>query len=258
MPPTLAVLLAIGFVAVTIAGIVLSAKAERERFQALTKWCRDEKWQFDPWQDDNPHFDYPLFSQGHSRYRRWRAKKRAVGAVTGLGDAALELFEYHYAITSNTGRSSSTRHYFFVCARVVTGVDMGRVLIRPETWSDKVAGSIGFDDIDFEDAEFSKRFFVKARDRRQAYDLIDGPMMRFLCASSSPSVETNGRELLVHVAGRADAPNYAAMAGFVTAFLAQLPRPLVNAARSRAGLPAELDAGNASTSSRKLLDDLEN
>jgi hypothetical protein len=257
MPPALAIPLIIAVVALLILSAILSAKAERARFLAMTKWCRDNGWQFDPWQDDNPRLDYPLFGQGHSRYLRWRARKRVKNAVLGLGDAAVDLFEYHYAVTTSNGKTTTTTHYWFVCARVEPGVELGRVLIRPETWSDKLAGAIGFDDIDFEDAQFSKRYFVKAPDRRQAYELIDGPMMRFLCAANAPHIETNGRELFVHASGRADAQRYAAMAEFAASFLAQLPRPLVNAERARKGLPAQLEAGNAAASSRKFLEDLE-
>ncbi len=144
-----------------------------------------------------------------------------------------------------------------MCARVEPDIDLGRVLIRPESWSDKIAGAIGFDDIDFEDVQFSKRYYVSASDRRQAYDLIDGPMMRYLCSLAAPQIETRGRELFVHRSGRSNAQSYAAMAAFVSAFLTQLPRPLVNSERARTGRPAVLEAGNAAASSRKILEDFE-
>jgi hypothetical protein len=257
MPTPVIVLIVLGVVALIVLLAVWSAKMERERVAALTKWCADNGWHFSPTKHGAPALDYGLFRNGHSRSSRDWARKRVPGAIPGLDEIAVELFEYHYAITTSNGKTTTTHHYFFVCARVEPGVDLGRVLIRPENWGDKIAGAIGFDDIDFEDVQFSKRYYVSANDRKQAYDLIDGPMMRYLCSVPAPQIETRGRELFVHSKGRANAESYAGLVSFVSAFLTQLPRPLVNAERARAGKTALLEAGNAAASSRKILGDLE-
>lgn len=47
----------------------------------------------------------------------------------------------------------------------------------------------GFDDIDFESVEFSRKFFVKSPDKRFAYDVIHPAMMEFLLASDPPSLD---------------------------------------------------------------------
>lgn len=257
MPTSVVVLLVIGVVALIVLVAVWSAKLERERVAALSKWCAENGWRLDLSKRGAPGLDYGLFRQGHSRSSRDWAAKRVPRAIPGLDEVGVELFEHHYAITTSNGKTTTTHHFYFVCARVEPGVDLGRVLIRPENWGDKIAGAIGFDDIDFEDVQFSKRYYVSASDRRHAYDLIDGTMLRYLCSVSAPQIETRGREMLVHFSGRAKAESYAAMSAFVTAFLTQLPRPLVNAERARAGKTALLDAGNAAASSRKILGDFE-
>lgn len=257
MPTPVIVLLVLAAIALIVLLALWSAKLERERVAALTSWCEHNGWRLDTSTRGSPGLDYALFRQGHSRSTRDRATKRVPAAIPGLDAVAIELFEYHYAITTSNGKTTTTHHYHFVCAKVEPDIDMGRVLIRPESWSDKIAGAIGFDDIDFEDVQFSKRYYVSASDRRQAYDLIDGPMMRYLCSLSAPQIETRGREMLVHRSGRANAASYASMAAFVSAFLTQLPRPLVNAERARTGRSAVLEAGNAAASSRKILEDFE-
>jgi hypothetical protein len=257
MPTPTIVLLFGAVIALAVFAAIWSAKVERQRVATLAEWGKRSGWRLELGTFSGPALSYPLFQIGHSRSMRDRAKKELEGAVPGLDPVSAVMFEYHYAVTTSNGKTTTTHHYHFVCAHVHPGLDLGSVLIRPESWGDKIAGAIGFDDIDFEDAQFSKRYYVSASDRRRAYDLIDGPMMRFLNSVSAPRIETNGRELLVHVPGKATAESYTSMAFFVSRFLAQIPRPLVNAERARSGLPAMLEAGNAAASSRKSLEDLE-
>ncbi|MCZ6810529.1 MAG: hypothetical protein O7D97_00875, partial [Planctomycetota bacterium] len=66
---------------------------------------------------------------------------------------------------------------------------MPDLLIRREGMFDKLAGAFGFDDIDFESAEFSKRFYVKSPDKRFAYDVIHPRMMEFLLGGDPPTVD---------------------------------------------------------------------
>jgi hypothetical protein len=53
------------------------------------------------------------------------------------------------------------------------------VLVRSENLFDKVSSMLGFDDIDFESSEFSRKFCVKSPDKRFAYDLFTPRMMEF-------------------------------------------------------------------------------
>jgi hypothetical protein len=55
--------------------------------------------------------------------------------------------------------------------------------IRPEGFLDKVGEFFGFDDIDFESAEFSRRFHVSAGDRKWAFDVLHARAIEFLLAS---------------------------------------------------------------------------
>ena len=66
------------------------------------------------------------------------------------------------------------------------------LLIRKEGLGDKLAGGLGFDDIDFESEEFSRTFWVKSQDKRFAFDVIHPLMMEFLLDGSPPQVEITG------------------------------------------------------------------
>ena len=98
--------------------------------------------------------------------------------------------DFTYKVTTHSGKSSSTRTYRF--SYLIVHLPFGRVpdlLIRREGLFDKLAGAFGFDDIDFESAEFSRRFFVKSTDKRFAYDVIHPRMMEFLLAGEPPAID---------------------------------------------------------------------
>jgi hypothetical protein len=63
---------------------------------------------------------------------------------------------------------------------------------------DKIAGAVGFDDIDFESAEFSKRFHVKSPDKKFAYDVIHPRTMEFLLSSGGPSLEIDNDRCCIY------------------------------------------------------------
>lgn len=250
-------------VAITIAVLALvaflvwqSVLADRRRIEALAAWATRNGWKFADGKFGAPGLPYALFDRGHSRSSRCYATK-SIAATPGLDAALVELFEYHYAITHSNGKYTHTTNYYFVCARTRVACELGRVRIEREGLGDKLLQAVGFDDIDFEDHAFSKRYKVTAADRRHAYELIDGAMMRYLDHADAPAVESNGRELFAHFSGRATHDHYSGMAAFVEGFLAQLPRPLVNAERARLGQAALLEAGNAAPSSREWLERLE-
>lgn len=248
------ILLIVAVLAVVGLGVWWQIEAERKRLAALSAWCAAEGWGFDEEKLRSPDHPYDLFQRGHSRHQRWTATKRCPAATPGLEAAELRLFEYHYAVTRHTGKHTHTDHYHFTCALVAPGLNLGAVALRREGWGDKLVQAVGFDDIDLEDPEFSRRFVVQARERRDAYELLDGAMMRYLCARPDCALETRGRELFVCVEERASRETFRALSAFVLGFLAQLPRPLVNAERARLGLAPELEAGNASRSSRRALE----
>ncbi len=245
------------FVVIAIVAVVggyFAHLAEKKKRAALAAWAAANGFSWSPAKRSGGPYPFPPFQSGHSRYSRYHMSKTHPGPTPGLGQAGFDLFEYHYAETSGSGKNRRTTHYYFTCAAIKAPADMGEVDVRPEHWGDRLAGAFGFDDIDFEDPDFSKRYHVSARDRRDAYDLITSPMMRYLTARAGGwKMRFVGPLLVVHIKGRVKPERYTELVSFVEGLLAQLPRTMVNAERAKQGLPPILEGGAAATTSRSDL-----
>jgi hypothetical protein len=79
---------------------------------------------------------------------------------------------------------------------------MRDLVIRREHIGDKVLGAIGFDDIDFESEEFSRRFHVQCGDKRLAYAVVHPRMMEFLLHADPPKIDITDGECLLYVSDR--------------------------------------------------------
>jgi hypothetical protein len=229
-----------------------AAEQEKKRVEALVLWQGARGFELVARRRDNPGWHWDLFQRGHSRRAQALAIVRLPTATPGLDGAAAMLFEYHYAITSGSGKNRRTRHYWQTCAILDLAFDPGHVAFEAEGVGDKLAAMFGFDDIDFEDAEFSQRFKVKAERKKDAWDLLDGALMTWLKDHPGVQFESRQRQALVVLEsrGKASPQRFEALLSWSRGFLAQIPRPLVNAERARLSLPPIMQAGNASGASR--------
>jgi hypothetical protein len=145
---------------------------------------------------DDRHPQFGCFRRGHSRF----AHNRLSGRIRAFDtDLPAEAGDYHYKITSGSGKNRSTRTYRFSYALVALpfGARLPSLRVRSENLFDKLAGAIGFEDIDFESAEFSRRHHVSSSDRRFAHALIDPRMIEFLLDAHPPLFELGSGVLLV-------------------------------------------------------------
>ncbi|MDI6783453.1 MAG: hypothetical protein QME64_05070, partial [bacterium] len=131
--------------------------------------------------------EYHLFQQGHSR--------KAYHICQGR-ENNLKLLAFDYKYTTGSGKNQHT-HYF---TPLITESNLvfKPLLIRPEGLFDKIGAAIGFDDIDFESAEFSKKYYVKCADKKFAYDIIHARMMEFLLQCKNMFIEIRGDTLVFH------------------------------------------------------------
>jgi len=184
------------FIAVVVGvAIYLSHLAAKKRRETLSALADELGWQFDPGRDtyhDDEYAHFGVFRRGHSRaaYNTLRGSIEVDNRTfeTKMGD-------FTYKVTHHTGKGSQTKTYRF--SYMIMHMPFGNIpdlLIRREGIFDKVAGAIGFDDIDFESAEFSKKFYVKSQDKKFAYDVIHPRMMEYLLDTPAPAVDIeNGR-----------------------------------------------------------------
>lgn len=184
------VLLIVAVLAVVVVAIVFGAKQAQKRRDALAALARRLGWRFDPDRDrhhDERFAQFAMFRQGHGR----AAYNTLEGEIT-IADRVYrgQMGDFTYKVTRNNGKSrtTTTYHVSYLLLRPPL-VWRGELRIRPEHLFDKLAGAIGFDDIDFESEEFSRKFHVKCDDKRFAYDVVTPRMMEFLLRSSPQLVE---------------------------------------------------------------------
>ena len=182
----------IAFAIAAIIGVVIyfGYLAEKKRREELAALAGQIGWRFDPTKDkshDDEYAHFEIFRRGHSRC----AFNTLTGEVTiDERNYPAKMGDFVYKITTSTGKSTQTHTYRF--SYLILHLPFANVpdlLIRREGMFDKLAGAFGFDDIDFESAEFSKRFHVKSPDKKFAYDVLHPRMMEFFLANDSPTVD---------------------------------------------------------------------
>ncbi|HWA25142.1 MAG TPA: DUF3137 domain-containing protein [Lacunisphaera sp.] len=172
---------------VIVSAIALHFLAARRRREALAALAGRLGLSFHP--DEDPGVAERLgflrrLDTGRDRY----AYNRLSGRHQGHEVMA---FDFHY----KTGSGKHTHHHHFTVLTLVLPRAYPELLITPEGIFSKIAQSLGYDDIDFESAEFSSAFCVRSPDRKFAYDVCHGQMMEYLLARRDLAIEFDGNIL---------------------------------------------------------------
>lgn len=162
-------------------------KARREE---LARWADARGWTLELGKDktfDDRFPQFKLLRRGSSRY--------ADEVLCGQHDGREVLvFRYHFT----TGAGKNRQHHVLNAALLHLPFTMPELIIRPEGLFDKLKSAFGLNDIDFESAEFSRRFAVHCHDRRLAHDLIPPETIEFLLARATRyTLEAEGDHLLI-------------------------------------------------------------
>jgi hypothetical protein len=159
------------------------------------------------------YYDLTLFTKGHSQ----TISNTMSGSKNGCHVA---MFDYTY--TTGSGKNKRV-HQHSVCLLSISQC-LKKLLIRPENILDKLAGAIGFDDIDFESMEFSHRFYVKSDDKKFAYAIIHPQMMSFLLSRASPPlIEKNGAHIGCYYTKKIKPAGYLDIYKFADDFYKNIP-----------------------------------
>lgn len=186
------VLLYVAFGFIAVVAILVGrwyAEQRRKELAALAahlglSFSPEHESDFDSW---HPH---GVFQQGSSR-RAYNLMRGDLD-VEGTPFPAI-LGDYRYTVRS--GKHSNTYRFSFLLMRP-PWTPLPDLVIRPEHWGDKLMGAIGFDDIDFESEEFSRKFLVKSDDKRFAYGVVHPRMMEYLMQVEGPKVDLKDGECL--------------------------------------------------------------
>ena len=207
------------FILVAIAAVIYSFHARDQRRKALAAWAAGNGLSFTPDKDsgfDDRFSDLDCLKQGSDRY--------AYNIMQGdWRDRGLTAFDYHYETGSGKNRTS---HYFSAVI-LDSPIPLKPLYIRREGLFDKITEFFGYDDIDFESAEFSRNFYVKSPDRKWAYDVIHTRMMEYLMSAPEFSVQFDAERVIAWRDSTFEPAEFKAAARFILGIFDRLPEYLV-------------------------------
>lgn len=233
--PWLIALFVLAMVALGI-GAYFAWRAEQKRREELAALAASLGWSFDPEKDiahDDEYAQFEVFRRGHSRAAyNTLAGSLEVDGRRFRGKAG----DFTYKVTTSNGKTTSTTTYRF--SYLILHPPFAQVpdlLIRREGLFDKLLGAIGFDDIDFESSEFSRRFHVKSPDKRFAYDVCHPRMMEFLLTGDPPAIDLERGACCLSDGGRRWSPEqFREMMTWAAAFFDLWPDHLTRELETRA------------------------
>ena len=108
-----------------------------------------------------------------------------------LSGRSVYAFDYHYQLLTKVDQYGEEHayHYSFSAVIACSNVTLKPLVIRPVGFLDKLGEAAGFDEIEFESAEFSRRYHVTSPDRRWAYDVLHPRAIELLLQGPVLSIE---------------------------------------------------------------------
>jgi hypothetical protein len=214
------VLLVILFLLLIVAGIAFAIYAAAQRRKLLGQWANSKSLHFNTskaYDMDSRHSEFKCLHRGRSRY--------AFNIITGkLNDRDITAFDYRYI----TGSGKNRQTHQFSAIIVAAPLPLKPLLIRREGFFDKVTEFFGADDIDFESAEFSRKFFVKSPDKKWAYDVIHQRMMEYLLAGPKFAIQFDRTSIIAWRNHRRFSPDdFQSAFDLIEGILDRLPEYLV-------------------------------
>jgi Protein of unknown function (DUF3137) len=215
------IVLAVGLI---IAAVVYSSLQAKKRREDLARIAAGMNLRFDaddPFDIANRYAQIGLLSAGHNR--------SAFNVLHGArGPYQIKAFDYLYYTTETSTDAQghvTTREESHYQSAVLfdLGVALHPLFIRPENFFDKIAAAMGFDDIDFESAEFSRKFFVKSSDKKFAYGVITPQMMEYLLEDPKWSLEIQGASILATRGSTLPPEEFRQAVTWVDGFLKRIP-----------------------------------
>ena len=165
---------------------------ESIRARRLSEWAQGRGWAFDYCPDEFPEKrEFWAFQGGIPSYTKYLATGDFAGRP-------VQAFDYCYTVTEMRGKCGVGNAPRELSAVIIEApFPLGRLLIRRENRRDKMKELVGVEDINFESAEFSQKFFVAADDKKWAYAVLNQAAMEFLLAhDQGAAIEFSGHKAL--------------------------------------------------------------
>ena len=161
---------------------------------------------------------FPTLNTGSRRY--------AFNVVNGTWEERpFWLFDHHYETYSHNKNGRQTHHHYRTFLLSRHDLDLGNLDVRPEGLFDKMKAAFGFDDVDFESAEFSRKWHIGAENRQFAYQVFHPRMIEYFLTLRDFRLFTRGPHALYRVgSGQMNAEEMGRVFRYADGFHERLPR----------------------------------
>jgi hypothetical protein len=231
--PAPMILFIILIVAIFIVAIIFGAKQAKARREALSALANRLGFSFDPADDRSVSPRLQAFSPFTSGKDRSGYNSLRGQVIVSGKPCIIQMGDYRYTTESGSGkdRHETTHRISYLACKLPLSL-MVTMKVRPEGIFDKIAGAVGFEDIDFESAEFSKKFHVSGSDKKIIYDLLDPRMIEWYLASDAPNVQIVADQIVL-LRGSAWKPEeFEPRLEWLKAFVSRIPEHLVQRLQS--------------------------
>ncbi|MCF7958533.1 MAG: hypothetical protein K9M57_08810, partial [Phycisphaerae bacterium] len=119
------------------------------------------------------------------------SNRYAYNIISGIyKERPIQAFDYHYETHSTDSKGHrKTHHHRFSFFTLSLEMHFPELKISREGFFSKVAQAFGYDDIDFESHEFSRKFCVRSKDKKFAYDVCNAQMIDYLLDHDDLNIE---------------------------------------------------------------------
>jgi hypothetical protein len=164
----------------------LSWLAEKKRREALLALATKLGLSYSPEKNHGLATQYKFIDQTRQGSNRY-----ASNVVQGTyRDYPVILFDYHYETHSTDSKGRRQTHHHHLAFFILTMKKaFAEIKISKEGFFSKIAQTFGYDDIDFESHEFSRKFCVRSPDKKFAYDVCHARMIEYMLANEDLTIE---------------------------------------------------------------------
>jgi hypothetical protein len=206
-----------GLVLVVAFGIY-GYQVDKKRRALLQSFALSNGWTYTP-RDDAwcERFLGSPFGEGDNR--------KANNVLTGTyGGVPMVAFDYSYetSSTDSKGNRSKTTHRYAVCS-VRMPAWLPVLELSPESALTRLAGHIGFADVELESEDFNRYYRVNSRDPKFAYDVLNPRTMQALLARPALHMRLSGVDALCWESGRLSPPDLLARLSTLQLLVAGIP-----------------------------------
>jgi len=184
----------VGIVAIFIVVLVFGYISSLKRREAMAAVAAKLGLQFMPGRDRYMAKRYRFLDKlrrGSSRY--------AFNVLSGSYQGhEILLFDYHY----KTGSGKNTHHHYLSFFILHLPISFPELIIAPEGIFSKIAQAVGYDDIDFESHEFSRKFCVRSKNKKFAYDVCNARTIEYLLSNTDLSIEIEDKVMAISFSSR--------------------------------------------------------